>query len=345
MFNYSYKSFGSVTAFVLLTLGACATAPERNLALERVKASLNELKSNPELADNAPVAIHEAEVAVATAARAESEAVRAHRVYLAERKVGIAKARAREVEARQAVVELEEVRRQVILKARTLEAKRARQAAERARMLAAARAEEARLARQEAMEARRGREEAAKAAAMARKEASTARELAKARAREAALARQEAAALQAKVAQLQSELDDLETRQTARGVVVTMRDVLFEVDKAELKPGAVRNLDTLVQFLQEYPQRTIRVEGHTDSTGNEAYNQGLSERRADSVHDLLVSNGVASSRIITVGYGEKYPVASNDSAAGRQQNRRVEIVLLKEGLDPNTPPPESKIGA
>lgn len=331
------------TVLLLLTVVAgCTVTPERDLALERVRSSLNELKSDPVLADNAPLAIREAEQTIDAAAAAENEEQRSHLVYLAERRVGIARARAEQAQARQEIADLEEARERVLMEARIREAERAREAAERARMLSEASAEDAARARAEAEEARERQAELADQARQAREEAAAARELADARTEEAELARREAQALKAQIADLQSELSDLETRETERGVVVTVGDVLFEVNKADLKAGAIRNLDTLVEFLQGYPDRKIRVEGHTDSTGAADYNLGLSQRRAQSVRDLLVDRGIGPGRITTEGLGEEYPVASNNSGAGRQQNRRVEIILLKPGVDPDTPPPESE---
>lgn len=337
------NTFRSIAALLLLAaVAGCTVTPERDLALERVRSSLNELKSDPVLADNAPLAIREAEQIIDAAAAAQDEERRSHLVYLAERRVGIARARAEQVQARQEIADLEEAREQVLMEARIREAKRAREAAERARMLSEASAEEAARARAEAEEARERQAELTTQAEQAREEAAAARELANARAEEAELARREAQALKAQVADLQSELSNLETRETERGVVVTVGDVLFEVDKADLKAGAIRNLDKLVEFLQSYPEREIRVEGHTDSTGAAEYNLGLSQRRAASVRDMLLDRGVDAARITTEGLGEEYPVASNNTSAGRQQNRRVEIVLLEPGVDPDTPPPESE---
>lgn len=131
---------------------------------------------------------------------------------------------------------------------------------------------------------------------------------------------------------LRLELAALKARQTERGYVVTISDVLFTTAKWDIKPGAAKNLDRLVALLQKYPNLTIFVEGHTDSQGNDAYNQDLSEKRAGAVKDLLVSRGIASERITAVGHGEGLPVADNKTASGRQQNRRVEIVFEKLNL-------------
>jgi outer membrane protein OmpA-like peptidoglycan-associated protein len=97
-------------------------------------------------------------------------------------------------------------------------------------------------------------------------------------------------------------------------------------------PGAVNTIDKLVKFLEKYQNRNVLIEGHTDSVGSETYNLGLSHRRADAVRAALISKGISENRITAKGYGESRPVASNTTAAGRQQNRRVEIVILGEGI-------------
>jgi outer membrane protein OmpA-like peptidoglycan-associated protein len=102
---------------------------------------------------------------------------------------------------------------------------------------------------------------------------------------------------------------------------------LFDTGKSSLKAGATSNLNKLVAFLNEYSDRTVLIEGYTDSVGGEGYNQGLSERRADSVKSYLAAQGIGSIRLSASGKGESDPVASNDSAAGRQQNRRVEVII------------------
>jgi len=141
-----------------------------------------------------------------------------------------------------------------------------------------------------------------------------------ARTREADTAHQQAA-------ELQRQIDALQAKPTDRGLIVTLGDVLFDTGRANLKPGAASNLNRLVAFLNQYPDRTVRIEGYTDSVGGEDYNQGLSERRADSVKSYLAGEGIGSIRLSASGKGESDPVASNDSAAGRQQNRRVEVII------------------
>jgi outer membrane protein OmpA-like peptidoglycan-associated protein len=131
--------------------------------------------------------------------------------------------------------------------------------------------------------------------------------------------------------QLASELEELQAKSTDRGIVLTLGDVLFDTGAATLKPGAATTMDRLAQFMRDYPERSVRIEGHTDSVGSEESNQALSERRADAVRSALVDRNTPPDRITTVGYGEGRPIASNDTSGGRQQNRRVEIVVSNDG--------------
>jgi outer membrane protein OmpA-like peptidoglycan-associated protein len=130
---------------------------------------------------------------------------------------------------------------------------------------------------------------------------------------------------------LQAEVDALKAKQTDRGLVLTLGDVLFDTGKADLSPGAARNLDQLVQFLTEHKDRRVEIDGYTDSVGTDSFNMDLSQRRADAVKSVLVSRGIDSSRISSRGYGKEYGIASNSDAGGRQLNRRVEIVIGGEG--------------
>jgi outer membrane protein OmpA-like peptidoglycan-associated protein len=128
-------------------------------------------------------------------------------------------------------------------------------------------------------------------------------------------------------AKLQAEVDALKAKPTDRGLVLTLGDVLFETGSATLSPGAGRNMDRLVQFLTDHPERMVQIDGFTDSIGTDSYNQDLSQHRADAVRYQLVSRGISSARISTQGYGKAYPVASNSESSGRQLNRRVEVVI------------------
>ena len=147
-------------------------------------------------------------------------------------------------------------------------------------------------------------------------------------AQQTAAAAQLAAAAHAEEAEAaRRALAELKAKETERGMVLTLGDVLFDTDAATLKPGAALTIDRLAKFLADNPQTKIMIEGHTDSTGSDAYNQQLSQRRAQAVADALVTRGIAAARFSVIGRGEGFAVAGNDTAAGRQQNRRVEIVF------------------
>ena len=140
------------------------------------------------------------------------------------------------------------------------------------------------------------------------------------------------AALQQALTQLRSLVVEITNlRETSRGLVISLSDILFDVDKATLKPGAAQNLQRIAAILKQYPDKQISVEGHTDATGTHAHNQALSEDRATAVRQALVAGGVTDSLITSKGFAETQPVASNATATGRQQNRRVEIVVLGAG--------------
>jgi len=144
---------------------------------------------------------------------------------------------------------------------------------------------------------------------------------------QAAAAQSQAAQSQAELASARKELADLQAKQTDRGLVLTLGDVLFDSGRATLKPGADRTIDRLAQALKDNPNTKVQIEGHTDSIGGDDYNLALSERRADAVAGALRMRGVPSDRYEAKGLGKDFPVASNDSDAGRQQNRRVEIIF------------------
>jgi outer membrane protein OmpA-like peptidoglycan-associated protein len=141
----------------------------------------------------------------------------------------------------------------------------------------------------------------------------------------AALGQRDQAADQA--ARLQAEMDQLKAKPTARGLVLTFGDVLFDTGRAELNSGSGRKLDQLAQFLTDHPERLVQIDGFTDSIGTDSYNQSLSQQRADAVKSALIGRGINSSRIGSQGYGKGFPVADNADAGGRQMNRRVEVVI------------------
>lgn len=174
-------------------------------------------------------------------------------------------------------------------------------------------------------------------------EAAMATSQAEARAREAEKARAEAEnqaidaeMAKAELAQLMMVMSELQGQLTDRGIVLTIGDVLFATGKSDLNTSAQLSMDKLAEFLQKRQNRNLLVEGHTDSVGSDDYNQGLSEQRAAAVKNALVKRGIATERIVTIGYSKNYPLASNATAAGKQQNRRVEAIILNENVKPES---------
>jgi outer membrane protein OmpA-like peptidoglycan-associated protein len=281
------------TTVAAVLLAACAAAPLMPDGAAEARIKLTQLQSDPNLASRAPLAMKEADFAVRAAEQPQADKdLGANRVYLADRKVEIARA--------QAETSLAEDQRGAL-------------SAQRENARLDARTREADAARDQAATARAERAEQKVAADRARGEADAAH-----------LA---TASSERQATELQRQIDVLQARPTDRGLVLTLGDVLFESGRADFRAGATSNLKKLVAFLGRYPDRTVAIEGYTDSVGNEGYNQRLSERRADSVKSYLIGQGISSIRLSASGRGESDPVAGNDSAAGRQQNRRVEVII------------------
>jgi outer membrane protein OmpA-like peptidoglycan-associated protein len=136
-----------------------------------------------------------------------------------------------------------------------------------------------------------------------------------------------AATADSEAKELQRQIDVLQAEATDRGLVLTLGNVLFATGRSDLKAGGSNSLDKLVSFLNEYPDRSVAIEGHTDNVGSDDLNQALSQRRAESVKSYLMQHGIESRRLTASGIGENRPVADNDSESGRQQNRRVEVII------------------
>jgi outer membrane protein OmpA-like peptidoglycan-associated protein len=296
--NIIFSKTPIVIAVASVLLAACATVPTKPAGAAEVRNRLTQLQTNPDLASRAPVAIKEADVAVRVAETPELDVqLASHRVFIADRKVETARALAEARFAEDQRPGLTEQRERARLDARTQEADVAKG------QVAAARADSAE------------------------------QKLAADEARGAATAAQLSADQEA--ARLQRQIDELQAKPTDRGLVLTLGDVLFTSGRADLKTGAAGNLNKLTAFLNEYPNRTVLIEGYTDSVGSEDYNQALSQRRADSVKAYLVGQGIGPVRLFASGKGESAPVAGNDSAEGRQENRRVEVII-------NNPPAASR---
>ncbi|HTR59090.1 MAG TPA: OmpA family protein [Casimicrobiaceae bacterium] len=297
-------------ALLTLVLAACSTVATRPAALDDARIAVDAARANPQVTDYAAGELRDA---VAAYDRAEvlfrnegdSEDVR-HLGYLARQRAAIAQETARMRYAEQAITSATAERERVRLAARAAEAEAATRAAQDAQLRA---------------------ESARRAAADSETIARVAQQQAQISQQNAAIAQQQALDAQQRNAVLESELRELAATRTDRGLVVTLNDVLFDTGSAQLRPGGQRLVARLADFLREYPERTLAIEGFTDSVGGDTYNQELSERRAASVRVALIESGIDGSRIYVRGYGKAFPVASNDTAEGRQRNRRVEVVI------------------
>jgi outer membrane protein OmpA-like peptidoglycan-associated protein len=325
-------------------LAGCSTVPPKSTALEESRGLYSSAQANPQVVNLAPVELQRAgdTLKKADAALGKGEDAEVNQLaYVAKQQVAIAQETARRKAAEQSIASATAQRDQVRLAARTAEAEAAR------RQAAVSQAEVDEARRQAAIAQKTAEQQAAALAAAgaqaqrdealiaarqaeleeARQQALIAQQTAEQKAAALEAARAQAERDQAMIAQQEQQLKELDARQTPRGMVITLGDVLFAVNKAQLSAGGVRNVQKLANFLNQYPQRKVLIEGHTDSTGSRSINQPLSERRADAVRSALIGMGIGGDRIETRGYAEAYPVASNNNAAGRQMNRRVEIVL------------------
>jgi len=292
----------------------CSTTMVKPSGPTAARSKLTQLQSDPRLASRAPVAMKDAEVAVASAELPQRDAeLAAHLNYIADRKVDTARELAETRYAEDQRLALRQQRDNVRLAARTREADAAISQAAAAQAEGASQKASADAARDDASLARSDAEQAHKDANQARDDAS--------------IAKAATANAEEQSAELLRQLDTLQAKVTDRGLVVTLGDVLFASGRAELRSSANVHLDKLAAFLGKYPDRSVTIEGHTDSVGGSQYNQDLSLRRANTVGAYLTGQGVLPARISTLGKGESDPVAGNDSADGRQQNRRVEVII------------------
>jgi outer membrane protein OmpA-like peptidoglycan-associated protein len=273
-----------------LLLAACATtSPESESALEQARAAVQRLEAQPMASQTAGKALQDARDALGNAEAAE----RAHRPP--EEVIHLSYLARRDADIGEAVI-AEQASRTAMAQAQ----------AQRERVLLDAREREAALARQQA--------------AQSQQQAQLSQQ-------NAQLSAQQAQEAQQQARDAQQQLEALQAKQTDRGMILTLGNVLFDTNADTLKPGADEIVSRLSQFLQKHPEVKVRIEGHTDSTGSDAYNESLSQRRADAVAMALEHRGIPQSQIQAVGRGKSAPVAGNDTSAGRQQNRRVEIIF------------------
>jgi len=293
------KSAVSILAAAVLA-AACASAPVTTPTLDQARADFVSANNNAQVSTYAPLEFKQASEALdqanQAAARRESLNDVDRLAYVAKQRIATAQEVAKGKAAEANIADASRQRDQVRLDARTAEAERAKRDAEAAQA-----------------QAQQAQAQAASAQA------------------QADAANQQNAALSQRAAQLEALLVDLHAVKTERGYVVTIGDVLFGTDQASLTPNGMSTLRKLADVMSQNPNRTVMVEGFTDSTGSSTHNQELSQRRANAVATALGSMGVPRDRIAMRAYGEAFPVASNDSASDRQLNRRVEIVLSNEG--------------
>jgi outer membrane protein OmpA-like peptidoglycan-associated protein len=311
---------GAAAAF--LVLAGCASAPDAPPELLAARSAVQSAESDPAVLAHAPVELRRA---TATLSRANmllsqreplSEITSA--AYVAQQQARTAIALARAKTAEEAIKSAEADRERARADMRAAEAQRAQ-------------------ARASAAEGRAMTAEGRAASAEGR--AMTAEERAAAARAEATAAQASASDAQAQAALLQQQLADLRARPTNRGALVTLGDVLFEFNRADIKTTGHGELRKLADFLKKHPDRQVLIEGHTDDIGSNAYNENLSRRRAEAVANALAALGVPSPRVTAVGYGESYPVASNSSDTNRALNRRVEVYISDndQPVRPRTP--------
>jgi outer membrane protein OmpA-like peptidoglycan-associated protein len=298
----NYYLTPTVLAIVAL-MSACGSVPNSTSLLDQARSDYSSAQSNPNVANYAQLEMKQAGDALDLAnaqAGAHASAEQIDKLaYLAKQKIALTQEVAKQKSAESDVANSSKERDQVRLDQRTNEANAANISADKANQLTL-------FAQSNAIQAQRQTE-------IARIEAAT--------------SQRQTQDAQARSAQLEAQLADLAAKKTERGMVVTLSDVVFGTDLARLSSDGMRTAQKLADILQQNPQRNVLIEGFTDSTGTAAHNQELSERRADAVRSALQDLGVASGRITTRGYGEFHPMASNDTAANRQLNRRVEIIL------------------
>jgi outer membrane protein OmpA-like peptidoglycan-associated protein len=288
---------------VALLATACSSIPTTTSLLDQARTDFRVAQSSPSVATFASLELKQAGDALerANVAAAHNESLENidKLAYIAKQKIALTIEVTNQKSAEGAVGLAAKQRDQMRLEQRTLEADRSKLQAEEAQVAV-------RVAQNEASEANRKSEMAQGDAAQAQRKT------------------QEA---QARAKQLEAQLSDMAAKKTERGIIITLGDVLFGTDLSRLNVEGLRTTQKLATVLQQNPQRTVLVEGFTDSTGSAPHNQELSERRANAVRSALLEQGVAPERIAIRGYGESYPVAANETAANRQLNRRVEIVL------------------
>ena len=331
--TYTRKSSLILSVLAAAVISACASnAP--NASLESARAVVSQTADNPEVVRRAPLELKAARDTIDKADNVwrndRDEGEVNHLSYLAKQRAEVARNLARSRQVDEDVKDANSAGDKLRLEARTGEAEKARLDAIAAQSQTQTAQAQARQAQIDAANAQQNAAAATRMAAADRAQSIAAQEAAAAERLRAEQAAGTANAAQERVRQLEAQLRDIEGKQTERGLLVTLGDVLFAFNKSELTPQAGPRLDKLASFLKQFPQRKLLVEGYTDAVGTDAYNMELSERRAEAIREALVARGVDTTRVVTKGYGKAYPVADNASVDGRAVNRRVEVVIADE---------------
>ena len=316
--------FLPVSLVAAAVLAGCSTLPASDSPLAQARIDYGNAQASPQVTSLAASELKQAgdslDKANDASNKGKDRALVDHLAYVAKQQVAIAQATAAQKAAELAVANASAERDRVRLEARTREADSARRSAEISQRQSEA-------SQRSAEESQRQSEAAQRSAEAAQRQAATQRQAANDAQLSAQAARQQTLDAESRSRQLEAQLKEMEAKKTDRGMVVTLGDVLFDTNQAQLKSGGMRSVQKLAVFFKQYPQRKAMIEGFTDSTGSNARNQNLSDERANSVRTALLGMGISTDRITSRGYGESYPAAGNDTAAGRQLNRRVEIVV------------------
>ncbi len=314
----------ATTIWAVALLSACGSLPAENSDLMAAREAYSAAQANARTVELAPAELKLAGEALnrANAAMQNEQPPSAvtHQAYLARQSVALAEARGQQVQAERDGVAAASARDQQRLAARTTEADNANRNANQAQRQTAVAVGVAQASQRDAAAAEQRTADAQRVAAEADQRTADAQ-------RVAAAANVSAADERAYSQTLEARLQALAAKQTERGLIITFSDLLFDTDSARLGGASADQVTRLADFFRQYPQRRASIEGYTDSTGGTEHNKVLSGRRAEAVRAALISQGVDASRLSAQGLGQGFPVAGNDNAAGRQANRRVEIVL------------------
>jgi outer membrane protein OmpA-like peptidoglycan-associated protein len=315
----------------VVAIAGCSTLPASDSPLAQARNAYNNAQTDPQVTTLAAAELKQARDSLDRANNAstkgESGAVVDHLAYVTKQQVAVARETAAQKAAELAVANASAERDRVRLDARTREADSARRGAEYAQRQAEVSQSQSEASQRSAEASQRQSEESQRSAEASQRQSVVERLAANDAQLSAQAARQQTLDAEGRAQQLEAQLKEMEARKTDRGMVITLGDVLFDTNQSQLKSGGMRNVQKLADFFKQYPQRNVMIEGFTDSVGSNSRNQELSDQRANSVRVALLGMGIGPGRITARGFGESYPVAGNDTAAGRQLNRRVEIVV------------------